>query len=41
MSTTRGRVPKHTRDEINLRILREIERNVAFYGEHKDKLLRD
>ncbi len=31
-------MPNHTRDEINLGIRREIEQNVAFYGEHRDKI---
>ncbi len=38
MVSTRDRVPKHTAEEINRRIRREIACNVQYFAEHKDEI---
>jgi len=38
MPSTRDRVPRHTAEEINSRIQRDIAFSVQYYGEHKDEI---
>jgi hypothetical protein len=38
MPRTRDRVPRHTADEIDSRIQREIAFSVQYYAEHKDEI---
>jgi hypothetical protein len=38
MSSSRNRVPKHTDEEINSRIRREIAFSLQYYAAHKDEI---
>src|SRR5262249_35617659 len=38
MPSTRNRVPRHTAEEINSRIQREIAFSVQYYADHKDEI---
>jgi hypothetical protein len=40
MPSTRKRVPRHTADEINSRIQRDIALSVQYYAGHKDEIAK-
>jgi predicted GNAT superfamily acetyltransferase len=40
MPTTRNRVPRHTAEDINSRIQRDLAFSVQYYTDHKDEIAR-
>ena len=40
MPTTRNRVPRHTAEDINSRIQRDIAFSVQYYADHKDEIAK-